>query len=102
MKRIGILLTAFSALGAGCYTYTPVQPGGIEPGMGVRARVNAATGERIAPLLGMSDARVLTGRLISNSAGSLVIEVPTAVQPGVGSATQSLYQRVSIAPADIL
>jgi len=90
------------ALVAGCYTYTPIQPSALSPGVGVRARVSAATAERIAPLLGTTDARVVTGTLIENASGTLIVEVPTIVQAGVGTSTQSLYQRISIAPGDVL
>lgn len=99
MKLFPLLLTAFLPA---CYTYAPATPAALQPGMGVRVRVNASTAERVAPLLGATDARVLSGKLIDNPSGTLIVEVPTVVQTGVGSATQSLYQRISLAPAEIV
>jgi hypothetical protein len=97
-----VVLIAMPLFLGGCYTYAPVQASALQPGMGVRARVSASTAERIAPLLGMSDARVLTGKLIERSAGALIVEVPTTVQAGQAGAVQSLSQRISIAPGEIV
>ena len=92
------------ALAAGCYTYAPVQPAALHPGMSVRVRVSPTAAERVAPLLGVSDARVLTGTLIDNAApgGAMIVEVPTAVPVVAGSTIQSLSQRVSIAPGELM
>src|SRR5438309_11236766 len=99
MKRLAPLI---SALAAGCYTYAPVQLAAVQPGMGVRARISASAAEQVAPLLGMSDARVLTGTLIENSSGAIIVEVPT-VSPAVpGAPPPSLSQRISIAPSQPL
>jgi hypothetical protein len=69
--------------------------------MGVRARVSATAAEQISPLLGGNDARVLTGKVIESSAGALIVEVPTMV-PARAGAAQSLYQRISIAPGQLV
>ena len=90
------------SLSAECYSYAPVQAGSLAPGSGVRARVSATAAERIAPLIGVDNPRVLSGKLVENANGTLIIEVPTAVQAGLGGSAQSLYQRISIAPSDIL
>ena len=99
MKRL-----AFCApvLLAGCYTYAPIQASSLQPGMGVRARITASASEQVAPLLGVSDARVLTGKLVDNSSGTLIVEVPTMVPVRAGASAQSLYQRISIAPGQIV
>jgi hypothetical protein len=99
MKRLAVLTPVWLA---GCYTYAPVQSSALSPGTGVRARVSATAAERVAPLLGVSDARVLTGTLIDNQSGTLIVEVPTIAQASVGSAGQSLNQRISIAPGDLV
>ena len=70
--------------------------------IGVRARVSSTAAERVAPLLGMSDARVLTGTLVDNQSGTLIVEVPTIAQATVGTGGQALYQRISIAPSDLV
>ena len=99
MKRLAL---AVPALLAGCYTYAPVQSSALSAGTGVRARVSATAAERVAPLLGVSDARVLTGTLIDNQSGTLIVEVPTIAQASVGTSGQSLNQRISIAPGDLV
>jgi hypothetical protein len=87
---------------AGCYTYAPIREVSVAPGTDVRAHVTVEASARVAPLLGVTEARDLTGTVVSNDNGSLVIEVPTIVQSGVNRATQSLFQRVAVAPADVL
>jgi hypothetical protein len=100
MRRFALLAPA---LLTGCYTYAPIQSSAVQPGTGVRARVSATAAEQVAPLLGVTDARLLTGTLIDNRAGVLIVEVPTIAQSGgAGSSVQSLYQRISIAPGDLV
>ena len=99
MKRLALFAPA---LVAGCYTYAPVQSSTLAPGTGVRARVSASAAERVAPLLGVSDARVLTGTLIDNQSGTLIVEVPTLAQASIGTSGQTLNQRISITPGDLV
>ena len=99
MKHFALLTPVFVA---GCYTYAPVQASSLRPGMGVRARVSATAAEQIAPLLGASDARVLTGKLVDNSSAAMIVEVPTMVPANAGTSAQSLYQRISIAPGQLV
>ncbi len=88
------------ALLTGCYTYTPNKSGAVQPGVDVRARVSAAAGERIAPLLGTTP-RVVTGKLISDVRDTVIVEVP-AVSVEIGSAVQTLHQRVSIPKGEVI
>src|SRR4051812_11894607 len=67
MKRRAALL--LPALLAGCYTYAPGEAASVQPGIGVRARISPAAAARIEPLLGTSDARLLTGTVIDNAGG---------------------------------
>jgi hypothetical protein len=99
MKRLVLFAPA---LIAGCYTYAPVQSSTLAPGTGVRARVSATAAERVAPLLGVSDARVLTGTLIDNQSGTLIVEVPALAQAAIGTSGQTLNQRISITPGDLV
>ena len=92
----------FVLLLSGCYAYTPIEPASARPGMEVRARVSATAAERIAPLLGASEARVLTGSLIDNQPDGMVVEVPTVVQTDVGTSIQILHQRLSIGRGDLM
>jgi len=84
-----------------CYSYTPIQPGAVQPGLSVRARVSAAAGERIAPLLGTTP-RVLTGKLISDVRDTVIMEVPSVTQAAIGSTVQTLHQRVSLPKSDVI
>jgi hypothetical protein len=88
---------------AGCYEYRVIQPDNAAAGTGVRARVSAATSDRVSPLLGLSDARLLTGTVVqTNADGSMIVEVPTAPQQGPGGTIQSFTQRVTLGKSDIL
>ena len=102
MSRVKRLAFCAPALLAGCYTYAPIQASSLQPGMGVRARITATASEQVAPLLGVSDARVLTGKVVDNSSGNLIVEVPTMVPARAGASAQSLYQRISIAPGQLV
>jgi hypothetical protein len=100
-RTIGPLLAATIPFLAGCYRYAPIQVGEVSPGMGVRARVSLTAAQRIAPLIGASDARVLRGRLISTG-DTLIVEVPV-VQPADGSGVvQSLHQRIAVPRTDLI
>jgi len=99
MKRLSMVLIP---LCAGCYTYRPIRPAEVVPGMSVRAHVSTETSDRIAPLLGLSGVNELTGTVIDDTGGTMIIEVPTVVQEGVNNATQSLFQRVTVHPGDVL
>ena len=94
-------LSPFAAVLCGCYRYAPVETGAVPEGANVRARVTAAAAERIAPLLGLGEMRVLTGSLVDRNNGALILEVPTAASTGMGSSMQTLYQRVALAPGEV-
>lgn len=86
----------------GCYRYAPAETRSVPEGANVRARVTAAAAERIAPLLGLGETRVLVGSLVDrNTNGTLIVEVPTAASTGMGSSLQTLYQRVALAPGEV-
>jgi hypothetical protein len=86
----------------GCYTYAPIEPPAVRPGTGVRVRVSAAGADRLEPLLGTSSARLLSGVLIENRTDTIIVQVPSVVPAEVGTALQTLYQRVSIPRTDLL
>lgn len=87
---------------AGCYAYAPIEPAAVRPGTGVRVRVSAAGADRIAPLLGASDARRLSGRLVDTRADTMIVEVPSVRQTSLAGAMEPLHQRVSIPRSDLL
>ena len=101
MMRIVLPFSAALIL-SGCFSYLPVvEPGQLEPGLSVRARVSPAAGARIAPLLGASDARLLDGTLITNSTDTLIVEVPT-VMADTREFGRTPNQRVSILKSELL
>jgi hypothetical protein len=99
LKRVPILLIPFCAA---CYTYQPIRPADATPGLSVRVDVSNETSARIAPLLGLPDVHTLTGTVIDNTNGTMIVEVPTVVRAGENNAVQSLYQRVTVQPGDVL
>jgi hypothetical protein len=92
MRRHALL----AILTAGCYSYAPLETSRLQPGEDVRMRVTAGTAEQIEPLLGRSDARVLTGTVITTGADTLIVEVPTTARLPASGTFQTLNQRVSI------
>jgi hypothetical protein len=87
---------------AGCYAYAPIEPAAVRPGTSVRARVSGAGADRIAPLLGTSDARLLSGRLVDTHADTMIVEVPSVMQASLAGTIERLHQRVAIPRADLL
>ena len=94
-------LLALLPLVTGCYTYALIEPSTAQPGTDVRAHVSPAGAERLTPLLGRVEDRLVTGTLIDNGAQSVVIEVPKVVPANAG-AVETLNQRVSIARSDLI
>ena len=86
----------------GCYTYAPIEANALQPGTGVRMRLSAAAAEPLEPLLGVSDARLLSGTLISAGPDTLIVEVPTRIQATIGSTTRTLKQRVGVSRSTVL
>jgi hypothetical protein len=99
LKLVGLLIA--SALSAGCYTYSTIDLASAAPGMEVRARVSAATAAQLAPSLGMSDARLLSGPVVQRDADGLTIRVPTAPIGTIG-AQEGLFQQILVNRSDLL
>jgi hypothetical protein len=95
-------LLAVLPFAVGCYAYAPIEPATVRPGISVRARVSGAAADRIAPLLGTSNARLLSGRLVDNRADTLIVEVPTVMQASLAGSAERLHQRVAIPRTDLL
>lgn len=100
LQRVAFLLCVV-LFATACYSYTRIQPGAVQPGVDVRARISAAAGERIAPLLGTTP-RVLTGKVISDVRDTVIVEVPAVTQAAIGSAVQTLHQRVSLPKTEVV
>jgi hypothetical protein len=88
------------ALVAGCYTYSPIEVAAVTPGMEVRARVSATTAAQLAPSLGMTDARLLSGSVVDNAEG-LTLKV-ASVPAGTVGAQDGLFQQILITRTDLL
>jgi hypothetical protein len=96
-----VLLSMYPLLAA-CYTYARTEPAAIPAGTSVRARVSSAAAERLAALLGTTEARLITGTLIDNGPDTMIVEVPAVMRAEVGSSVRALHQRVSISRAELL
>jgi hypothetical protein len=86
----------------GCYSYQPIAPAAAPPGIEVRARITGAASDRVAPLIGSLDTRVLVGNVVENSNGMMTLEVPTGAMPNVAESVVRLHARVPIAPTDLV
>ena len=96
--RAALILLPFLAA---CYAHAPIEPTALRAGTSIRARVNATTAEQLEPLLGLGNARLLSGVVITTSPDTLIVEVPTTVRAEVGSSVQTLKQRVAIPRSSI-
>src|SRR5215211_611859 len=86
----------------GCHSYQPIDPAAAPPGTEVRARITGAASDRVAPLIGSFDTRVLVGSVIDNANGVLTLEVPTGGMPNVAETVVRLRTRVPITATDLI
>ncbi len=96
------LFPALLATVGACYRYAPINADALRPGTSVRARIGASQAEQVAPLLGMADARLLTGRYVASVSDTLILEVPTSERVVGPAGEQTLHQRVGIPRAALL
>jgi hypothetical protein len=90
------------AVVVGCYSYQPIDPAVAPVGMEVRAHITGAASDRVAPLIGSLDSRVLVGNVVENSGGAMTLEVPTGAMPNVTESIVRLHARVPIVPTDLV
>ena len=93
---------ALMVLLAGCYSYARIEPGAAPAGLEVRARITGAASDRIAPMLGTFDTRVLEGSVVENNAGAMVLQVPTGAMSNVTTDLVQLQTRVPLTPGDFV
>ena len=86
----------------GCYSYTPIDFTAAPAGSEVRARITGAAMDRVAPLLGSFDTRVLTGSVVENNAGTMLVEVPTGAMSNVVANVVQLHARIPLSAADMV
>ena len=87
---------------AACYSYTPIQPAAAPPGIDVRARITGAAFDRVAPMLGTFDSRILVGNVVENNNGSMMLEVPNGAAPNVPSDVVQTHARIPLSPNDLV
>src|SRR5436190_19175607 len=97
MSMRGLISLSLAGL-AGCYTYQPIEPAAAPLGAEVRARINGAASDRVAPLVGSFDNRVLVGNVVENTNGVMTLEVPTGAMANVAASVVRLHARVPIMP----
>jgi hypothetical protein len=86
----------------GCYSYQPIEAKVAPVGMEVRARITGAASDRVAPLLGSFDTRILVGSVVENTSGAMLLEVPNGAMPNVTDGVVQLRTRVPIMPSDLV
>jgi hypothetical protein len=87
---------------AACYSYTPIQPAAAPPGIDVRARITGAAFDRVAPMLGTFDSRILVGNVIENNNGSMTLEVPNGSLSNVPTDVVQTHARIPLSPGDLV
>lgn len=87
---------------AGCHSYAPIEPAAAPVGTEVRARITGAASDRVAPLLGTFDNRVLVGSVIENNAGTMLLEVPTGAMPNVAEGVIRMQTRLPLVSTDLV
>ena len=70
--------------------------------MDVRARITGAAFDRVAPLLGTFDSRVLVGNVVENNNGSMTLEVPNGAAPNVSADVVQTHARIPFSPSDFV
>ncbi|HEV8305970.1 MAG TPA: hypothetical protein VGQ25_13465 [Gemmatimonadales bacterium] len=94
------LCLAATGLSLGCYTYAPVTLDAVPVGAQVRALLSTEAELALRDSLGV-ELRPLHGTLVDREEGRVLL----SVRAGVGSrelGSQLLYQRVGVAPQDVL
>jgi hypothetical protein len=86
----------------GCYSYTPIDVTAVPAGSEVRTRITGAASDRVAPLIGSFDTRVLIGSVVENNAGTMVLEVPTGAMSNVVADVVQLHARVPLSAGDMV
>lgn len=100
--RRRLLVLTLVAGATGCYSYATVSPASLEPGAPVRMRLTSQQAERVAPLIAVTDARLVSGRFVGTSNDTLIVEVPTTDRVTTYNTGNQLRQRLTLARADVL
>lgn len=87
---------------AGCYNYATVTPTAVPVGSEVRATISGAASDRVAPIIGSFNQRVLTGSVVENHGGSVVLQVQSGAIQNTGEMVVPLFQRVPLEQNDFI
>lgn len=87
---------------AGCYNYAPVTPTSVPVGSEVRATISGAASDRVAPIIGRFNQRVLTGAVVENNSGSMVLQIQSGAIQNTGEMVVPLFQRVPLDQNDFI
>lgn len=93
MLKRSLLLSPFVV---GCYSYAPIEPAAVPVGTEVRAHISGAASDRIAPIIGQFNQRVLSGKLDEKNGNEMTLEVQTGAAPNTGNTIVPLMQRVPL------
>src|SRR3954447_22642992 len=86
----------------GCYSYLRLDPAAVPVGTEVRAHITGAASDRVAPLIGSLDTRILIGNVIENDGGALTLDVPRGAMPNVPDNVIPLHARLPIVASDLV
>lgn len=70
--------------------------------MEVRARITGAAFDRVVPLLGSFDSRILVGNVVENNNGAMTLEVPNGSRANVPSEVIQTHARVPLQASDLV
>ena len=87
---------------AGCYSYSAITPATAPTGTEVRARITGAASDRIGPAVGELYVRELTGSVLENSNGVLLLNVERGTRPDVTGVAGPTRAQVSLMPGDLV
>jgi hypothetical protein len=91
-----------SPLIVGCYSYAPIEPSAAPVGTEVRAHISGAASDRIAPIIGQFNQRVLTGKIDENRGGAVTLEVQTGAALNNSNTITPLIQRVPFDRSEVV
>ncbi len=93
-----LLLLSFA--GAGCYSYSVIDPAQADPGLDVRARITPAESARLEEQVGLRE-RVIRGEVVDAGSAGLVLSIPTVLREP-GTSTSRLHRRITLSNAAIV
>ncbi|HET7275810.1 MAG TPA: hypothetical protein VFI91_11650 [Longimicrobiaceae bacterium] len=100
LKIRRLLALCLAVFITGCYSYSTVPFRSAPAGERVRVRISASQAADLEEVLPRQD-RVLEGRVVSASGGSIMLEVPSTVA-SAKSTMYGLNQRITLSDSEVL